>query len=116
MKAKTEVEYRDILAEKARQADKRLSKKFGYETHDIQTYLETLFKFGTVEVGYRCGCGYTDPTMYTQREWDKIIKLILKYNFNVKSESVKHLNGEATWARGWWDSFIYTYEGDRIGE
>lgn len=111
MKAKTEAEYRAILAEKAKQADGRLSKKFGYETHDIQNYLERLFKFGYVEVGYRCGCGYTDPTVYTQREWVKILKLMDKYDFRIESEKVKHLNGEATWARGWWDSFNYTYVG-----
>ena len=87
--------------------DDFLNKSAGWQTNDIKTYVNALFEFGRVEVGYRSSCGVTDRTHKVFKEWLKVLKKIRADGVKVREEIQKHGNGYATNNGGVWNSTIY---------
>lgn len=98
----------DKLYNAAAKSDAALSKRYGYSTAQITEALSLLLNKGQVEVGHRESCGRTDPTVYAKREWEKLLKVARKAGLVVNETNVKHANGWATKAQGFWSSSIYT--------
>lgn len=95
----------------AARADERLNKRAGWNQNTIQRDLSNLIEFGRVEVGWRESCGSTDPTMFSKREWDKVVKALKREGATIIEDSVKHGNSWATRGGGFWSSIVYTLEG-----
>lgn len=92
----------------ATKQDEALNKRAGWNTNDLKRYLEELLEFGTVEVGWRQSCGYTDPTMYTARGWQKVLKALRSEGAKISEERIKHDCYWATKCGGFWTSTRYT--------
>lgn len=93
---------------KAAEADERLGAKAGYTIKDMSSALETIFRFGHVEIGWRESCGKTDVTMVAFREWKKIVSALRKIGFEIAEENIKHGNAWATKCGGFWSSIRYS--------
>lgn len=98
----------EMLYAAAAKSDEALSKRYGYCTVQITEALSLLLNKGQVEVGHRESCGRTDPTTYAKREWERLLKAARKAGLIVAETPVKHANGWATRAQGFWRSSIYT--------
>jgi len=97
----------DNIKNKIHSADQKLNVLVGYNANNLTTSFNILFKYGSVELGYRSQCGATHSTMKTYREFCKILKLLKKDGFNFEEENVKHGNAYATNNGGFWNSTIF---------
>ena len=88
--------------------DEKLNKRCGYNANSIKSNVESLLVYSRVEVGWRNSCGKTDPTMHVNSAWLKVVKALRKDGFVLSEVPVKHDNGWATKAGGFWSSIIYT--------
>jgi len=88
--------------------DEKLNILLGYNSNQLASDIEKLIQHGSVEVGYRSSCGKTDPTMKAYAAWVKVLKALKKTGIQVDEVPVKHGNGWATKAGGFWSSNVYT--------
>lgn len=89
-------------------ADQRINKIYGWETNEIQSKVNCLKEFGTVEVGWRESCGTCDNTQKVYREWVRLIKRIRKDGIKINEERKSFKNSYATLSGGFWQSVIYS--------
>lgn len=88
--------------------DDILNKLAGWNENAITSYVNNLFEFEKIEVGYRTCCGTTDHTQKVYRIWCKVLKKIKGDGVEVNEEIQKHGNSYATIKGGFWNSTVYT--------
>ena len=95
------------IHKKIQDADARLVKKHKCSMNSIKFFVEKLFEFGEVEVGYRTQCGSTHDTQKIYREFVKILALLRKEGHFITEEKIKHKNAYASNNEGFWQSSSY---------
>ncbi|MDD3465528.1 MAG: hypothetical protein PHE67_00145 [Campylobacterales bacterium] len=75
----------------------------------MKQYIEILKNTGSVNVGYRSSCGYTDPSVKSFREFEKLLKDFEKTGDVIKKTPVKVDNSYATIKGGFWNEFKYEF-------
>lgn len=75
---------------------------------ELMHKFQALLRGETITVGGRTTCGsYTDPTWKTYIRWNEIVRKAQKCGFIIESAYVKHGNGWATKAGGFWEEQTY---------
>lgn len=89
--------------------DKRIAKDQPWSPMPLaQTFRELLAK-GAVKVGGRATCGTkTDPTWKIYRLWGEVVRKARTMGYVITESDIKHGNGWATKAGGFWDETEYT--------
>lgn len=90
--------------------DTQLSRRSGYTTHPMRDAVDSLKRFGKVEIGWRESCGKTDPTMHEKRAWDRVVKALRADGMHIAEDRKKHGNAYATSKGGFWCSIVYSVE------
>lgn len=104
-KKEQDIESALALAEKL---DVKINAKLGYNANTLANLVEQLMTYGRIEVGWRESCRSTHITLTAAREWKKVLKCLLKCGIQIESEEVKHGNGWASKAGGFWKSIRYS--------
>jgi len=107
-------ETHDVLAGYPRLAafiatrDRRIAKKQPWSTTPLRDLFRELLARGAVVVGGRASCGSpVDPTWVTFTSWNEVVSKACAAGFQIDVTPVKHGNGWATKARGFWNENEY---------
>jgi hypothetical protein len=88
--------------------ERRVSKAFGYDRRSLSQDFERLLKGQVVRVGGRASCGpKVDPSWVEFVAWREIVRKAGSAGLKIESTPVKHGNGWATKAGGFWDENDY---------
>jgi hypothetical protein len=88
--------------------ERRISKAFGYSRTSVRESFERLLAGQVVRVGGRATCGgKVDPSWVEFVAWQEIIRKAATAGLRVEVTPVKHGNGWATKAGGFWDENDY---------
>ena len=93
--------------------DRRIAKAAGYSKAPLAENFERLMSGQVVRVGGRatCGSGSVDPTWVEFSAWKEVVTKASKLGLRITETPVKHGNGWATKARGFWDENDYQLTG-----
>ena len=107
-------EKHDALAENPRLAafiatrDRRIAKKQPWSPSPLRDLFNELLARGTVVVGGRASCGsHVDPTWVAFTSWNEVVRKACATGFSIEVTPIKHGNGWATKARGFWNENEY---------
>jgi len=88
--------------------DNRIAKKQPWSPTPLSDLFHELLARGTVKVGGRASCGSTvDPTWVMFTSWGEVVRKARAAGFQIEEESIKHGNGWATKAGGFWNENEY---------
>ena len=89
--------------------DQRIAKRSPWMKAPLAEAFSSLLTSGAVKMGGRATCGSTvDPTWADFGAWNEVVRKARKLGYEIAEEPVKHGNGWATKAGGFWDERIYT--------
>jgi hypothetical protein len=98
-----------VLASFIATRDKRIAKDRPWSPTAISDLFAELLKSGRVVVGGRATCGaHKDATWTEFTAWNEVVAKAQKLGFPIVVSPVKHGNGWATKAGGFWDENEYT--------
>lgn len=96
--------------------DKRLAEDYPW-LPSISSVFAELMDRGSVVVGGRSTCGSVkDPTWAFWCAWREVASKAIRLGYAIKEEPIKHGNGWATKAGGFWEESRFTLVKDRTGE
>lgn len=88
--------------------DRRSSKAFGYERKPHMESFQRLLRGDTVRIGGRASCGSkADKSWVEFTDWCAVIRKARSIGFVIEETPVKHGNGWATKAGGFWQENDY---------
>jgi hypothetical protein len=88
--------------------ERRVSKAFGYNRCSLSQDFERLLQGQVVRVGGRASCGpKVDPSWVEFVAWREIVRKAASIGLKIEATPVKHGNGWATKAGGFWDENDY---------
>jgi hypothetical protein len=88
--------------------DKRVAKDRPWDSTPLLNAFNELLAKGSVRMGGRTTCGnYADPTWRVYSAWNEVVRKARSLGFAIEEVSVKHGNGWATKAGGFWDEADY---------
>lgn len=88
--------------------DKRISKREPWSPTPLSDLFHELLTRGIVKVGGRASCGGTvDPSWVKFTAWGEVVRKARAAGFKIEEESIKHGNGWATKAGGFWNENEY---------
>lgn len=104
----------DVLADNPRLVafiatrDKRIAKKQPWSPTPLHDLFSELLARGSVTVGGRSSCGGSvDPTWVKFTAWVEVVRKARAAGFQIEEEPIKHGNGWATKAGGFWNENEY---------
>lgn len=105
-----------VVSEKLRSyietRDRRCQKASGWSRTPIREHFDRLMRGDTVRVGGRASCGgKVDPSWIEFTAWNEVVRKARGLGIRIEATPVKHGNGWATKARGFWDENDYVLEG-----
>lgn len=102
----TEIEPR--LARYIATRDRRVKKDYPWESQPMTALFRELLGKGVVRVGGRATCGpHRDPTWTSFQAWCEIVSKARKCGYEIEEQDIKHGNGWATKAGGFWTEREY---------
>ena len=88
--------------------DKRIAKLQPWSPTPMSDLFHELLARHTIKVGGRASCGgSTDPTWTAFTAWGEVVRKARAVGFQIEEESIKHGNGWATKAGGFWNENQY---------
>lgn len=88
--------------------DRRIAKASGYERTPLAEHLSRLLAGQTVRVGGRTSCGgKVDPSWIELTAWNEVVRKARSFGMEVEEVPIKHGNGWATKAGGFWNENDY---------
>lgn len=88
--------------------DRRIAKRSPWMTSPLAEAFGSLLTGGAVKMGGRATCGSTvDPTWSDFCAWNEVVRKARALGYEIAEEPVKHGNGWATKAGGFWDERVY---------
>jgi hypothetical protein len=91
--------------------DRRIVQKSPWMTGPLSEAFGELLKDGSVRMGGRATCGSSvDPTWAMFCAWNEVVRKARTLGYRIAEENVKHGNGWATKAGGFWNERLYTLE------
>ena len=97
--------------------ERRVSKAFCYDRRSLSQDFERLLQGKTVRVGGRASCGSrVDPSWVEFTAWNEIVRKAESAGLRIEKTPVKHGNGWATKAGGFWDENDYRIAPPQQGE
>lgn len=97
--------------------ERRVSKAFCYDRRSLSQDFERLLQGKTVRVGGRASCGSrVDPSWVEFTAWNEIVRKAESVGLRIEKTPVKHGNGWATKAGGFWDENDYRIAPTQRGE
>jgi hypothetical protein len=91
--------------------DKRAEKLRPWSRTPLSDYFRELVEKGVVRVGGRATCGSrVDPTWVEFGFWKEIVSKARALGYAIEEAPIKHGNGWATKAGGFWDESEYRLE------
>lgn len=91
--------------------DRRLAKVQPWSPQRLAETFATLLEKGMVTVGGRSSCGCYDHSMQIYRCWNEVVAKARKAGYLIAETDIKHGNGWATKAGGFWNEKEYRFEG-----
>lgn len=93
---------------------RRVAKSFGYDRRHIAQEFARLMQGQIVRIGGRTSCGgKVDPSWVEFCAWRECIKKARAMGIAIDETPVKHANGWATKAGGFWDENDYQIRRDK---
>lgn len=91
--------------------ERRVANAYGYPSGALRDNFRRLVAGQTVRVGGRATCGARiDPTWVELCAWKEIVRKARALGLVITETPIKHGNGWATKAGGFWDENDYTLE------
>ncbi len=91
--------------------DRRCAKASGYQRAPISEHFERLMRGETVRIGGRASCGpKVDASWVEFTAWNEVVRKACALGLKIEQTPVKHGNGWATKARGFWNENDYRLE------
>ena len=88
--------------------DKAMAKDTPWSPTPLADLFSELVSRGTVRMGGRATCGSsTDPTWKAFTKWNEVVSKARKLGIAIEEQPIKHGNGWATKAGGFWDEREY---------
>ena len=88
--------------------DRRIAKASGYPCAPLTQHFDRILDGQTVCVGGRASCGgKVDPSWVEFTAWNEVVRKARQLGLDIKQVPIKHGNGWATKARGFWDENDY---------
>lgn len=98
-----------VLAKYIGTRDKRCHKASGWHPCAMTENFQSLLAHGELTVGGRATCGTkVDPSWVGFTAWKEIVRKAQSLGYVIEVEPIKHGNGWATKAGGFWDECKYT--------
>lgn len=91
--------------------DRRCAAASGWNRKPITEHFARLMRGETVRVGGRASCGSkVDPSWVEFTAWNEVVRKARDMGIQIKERPIKHGNGWATKARGFWNENDYALD------
>lgn len=88
--------------------DRRIAKRQPWSPTPLAESFRQLMERGSVKVGGRASCGgAVDPTWVQLCAWKEVVSKARTFGYEITEEAIKHGNGWATKAGGFWEESEY---------
>lgn len=102
-------EIHGVLRKYIATRDRRIAKDSPWSPTTLMDTFHNLVARGEVTVGGRATCGsYRDPSWTVYILWREVVQKAKTVGYDIQEETIKHGNGWATKAGGFWDEKRFT--------